>query len=63
MMNGGDLNDAVSRDDKGTVALLMKEHGITSPANDKPAAMVRDLFLTALNREPTQRKSRRSPPR
>jgi hypothetical protein len=55
MMNGGDLNDAVSREDKGTVALLMKEHGITSTANDKPAAMVRDLFMATLNREPTQK--------
>ena len=53
MMNGNDLNDAVGREDKGTVALLMKEHGITGPANDKPAVMIRDLFLATLNREPT----------
>ena len=55
MMNGGDINDAISRADKGTVALLMKDHGITSGANDKPAAMIRDLFLVTLNREPSQK--------
>ncbi len=53
MMNGGDLNAAVGRADKGTVALLMKDHGVTSAANDKPAPMIRDLFLATLNREPT----------
>ncbi len=55
MMNGGDINNAISREDKGTVALLMKEHGITSGANDKPTPMIRDLFLTTLNREPSQK--------
>ncbi len=36
MMNGGDINDAISREDKGTVALLMKEHHISNGANDNP---------------------------
>ena len=54
MMNGDDLNNAVGREDKGTVALLMKEHSITA-VSDKPSAMVRDLFLATLNREPTQK--------
>src|SRR6202023_1766830 len=27
MMNGGDINEAISREDKGTVALAMKKHG------------------------------------
>src|SRR6202011_668013 len=47
MMNGGDINEAISRPDKGTVALAMKKHG------DKPAAVIRELFLATLNREPT----------
>ncbi len=55
MMNGGDINDAIDRADKGTVALLMKEHGISTAFNDKPSAMIRDLFLATLNREPSQK--------
>ena len=55
MMNGGDINGAIDRADKGTVALLMKEHGISTAFNDKPSAMIRDLFLATLNREPSQK--------
>jgi hypothetical protein len=47
MMNGPDINDAIGRPDKGTVALALKKHG------DKPAAVIRELFLATLNREPT----------
>ena len=50
MMNGGDINDAISRADKGTVALAMKKSG-----GDKPSAVVRELFLATLNREPTSK--------
>jgi hypothetical protein len=53
MMNGADINDAISREDKGTVALLMKEHNISNAVNDKPAVMIRELFLATLNREPS----------
>ena len=55
MMNGGDINGAIDRADKGTVALLMKERGISTAFNDKPSAMIRDLFLATLNREPSQK--------
>ena len=47
MMNGGDINEAIERADKSTVALAMKKHG------DKPAAVIRELFMATLNREPT----------
>jgi hypothetical protein len=47
MMNGADINDTINRAGKGTVALAMKKHG------DKPAAVIRELFLATLNREPT----------
>ena len=47
MMNGEDINDAIGREDKGTVALAMKKHG------DRPALVIKELFLATLNREPT----------
>ena len=47
MMNGGDINEAIDRPDKGTVALAMKKHG------NRPAAVIKELFLATLNREPT----------
>jgi len=49
MMNGSDINETINRAGKGTVALAMKKHG------DKPAAVIRDLFLATLNREPTSK--------
>jgi hypothetical protein len=49
MMNGGDINEAINRAGKGTVALAMKKHG------DRPAAVIRELFLATLNREPTSK--------
>ena len=51
MMNGDDINDAIGRDDKGTVALAMKKHG------DQPAAVIKELFLATLNREPTPKET------
>ena len=48
MMNGADINETINRADKGTVALAMKKHG------DKSRAVIRDLFLATLNREPTE---------
>jgi hypothetical protein len=47
MMNGEDLNTAISRD-KGTVALAMAKART-------PAAVIAELYLTALNRPPTQK--------
>ncbi len=47
MMNGGDINEAIDRPDKGTVALAMKKHG------NRPAAVIKELFLATLNRDPT----------
>jgi len=49
MMNGGDINEAIGRADKGTVALAMKKHG------DRPPAVIKELFLATLNREPTSK--------
>jgi hypothetical protein len=45
MMNGEDINNAISRKDKGTVALAMR-----SGNNQK---IVTDLYLAALNRPPS----------
>jgi len=47
MMNGKEINDAVSRTDKGTLAESLKKHGGASDA------VIRDLYLAALNRYPT----------
>jgi hypothetical protein len=47
MMNGADINDAISRADKGEVALAIKKHG------NNPRAVIHELFLATLNREPT----------
>jgi hypothetical protein len=47
MMNGQDINEAISSKDKGTVALVCKKHG------NNHAAVVKDLYLAALNRPPT----------
>lgn len=49
MMNGDDINTAINRKEKGTVTLsIAKGHG-------NEAAVIRELYLAALNREPTQR--------
>jgi Protein of unknown function (DUF1553)/Protein of unknown function (DUF1549) len=46
MMNGEDINKAISRPDKGTVALALK----SSRSSDM---VIRELYLTALNRPPS----------
>ncbi len=46
MMNGEDINTAINRKDKGTVAMAVAKHRGNAPA------IIRDLFLAALNREP-----------
>jgi Protein of unknown function (DUF1549)/Protein of unknown function (DUF1553) len=51
MMNGADINEAIGRADKGTVALALKKHG------DKPAPVIRELFLSTLNRDPTAKET------
>jgi hypothetical protein len=51
MMNGKDINDAIARKDKGTVALAV-EAG-TRVRSEKAA--INYMFLTALNREPTKK--------
>jgi hypothetical protein len=48
MMNGEDINTAITRPVKGTVALALAH-------NRTPAGVTRDLYLAALNREPTPR--------
>jgi hypothetical protein len=45
MMNGKDINDAISRKEKGAVALAIK--------NRSEQAAITELYLTALNRPPT----------
>jgi hypothetical protein len=56
MMNGKDINDAISRKDKGTVALAI-QYGTRArgTAADKEKAAISYMFLTALNREPTKK--------
>ncbi len=49
MMNGEDLNGAVARKDKGTVAQAMSRHG------SRPDAIITELFLASLNRKPSAR--------
>jgi hypothetical protein len=48
MMNGPEINDAISRKGKGTVALAMSRART-------PGAVIADLYLAALNRPPTVR--------
>lgn len=45
MMNGKDINDAITRKEKGTVALAMA----SAKSNE---AVIRKMYLAALNREP-----------
>ena len=47
MMNGKDINEAISRKQKGAVAIAIYKQ-------TEPAA-IRELYLTALNRPPTTR--------
>jgi hypothetical protein len=49
MMNGNDLNAAISSKDKGTVALAY------FATKKTPQAMIDTLYLSALNRHPTSR--------
>jgi len=48
MMNGDDINGAIARKDKGTVALAMKKKGANA------STVITDLFLATLNRPPRQ---------
>jgi hypothetical protein len=48
MMNGKEINDAISRKDKGTVALALSKR-------QNAQAVIADLYLAALNRPPTGR--------
>ena len=52
MMNGSDLNGAISSKEKGTVAL-------TYVTKKTPKAIMDHLYLTALNRLPTPNESER----
>jgi len=49
MMNGKDINDAISRQEKGAVALAIK--------NKSEQAAINELYLTALNRPPTAKET------
>src|SRR5260370_42242194 len=46
MMNGADLNEAISRKDNGTVAKIQAR-------NRQASAILIELYLTTLNRRPT----------
>jgi hypothetical protein len=48
MMNGEDINNAITDKDQGTVAVILKRKGVT------PRSAMHDLFLAALNRPPTE---------
>jgi hypothetical protein len=48
MMNGKEINDAISRKEKGTVAMAVAQARV-------PATVVTELYLAALNRPPTAR--------
>ncbi|HZV04258.1 MAG TPA: DUF1549 and DUF1553 domain-containing protein [Gemmataceae bacterium] len=50
MMNGKDINDAIARKDKGAVALVIRKH--------TEKAAIQELYLTALNRPPTDKEVR-----
>jgi hypothetical protein len=50
MMNGKDINEAISRKDKGAVAIAIK--------NRSEGAAIDELYLTALNRKPTPKEVR-----
>jgi hypothetical protein len=50
MMNGKDINEAISRKEKGAVAIAIR--------NRTEAAAIQELYLTALNRPPTPREYR-----
>lgn len=47
MMNGKDINDAISNKDKGSVAMAIKRRGATFES------VLKDLYIAALNRPPT----------
>jgi hypothetical protein len=49
MMNGKDINDAISHKEKGTVARAMTKKGSTAKS------VIRYLYIAALNREPTEK--------
>src|SRR5262245_18437711 len=51
LMNGKEINDAIMDKDNGTVAAVLKKRAFS--ANAAKVAM-RDLFLAALNRPPTE---------
>jgi hypothetical protein len=48
MMNGQDINTAINRKGKGTVAMAVAKYGATNPRG-----VIRQLYLASLNREPT----------
>jgi hypothetical protein len=50
MMNGKDINDAISRKEKGAVAIAIR--------NRSEKAAIEELYLTALNRPPTAREAK-----
>jgi hypothetical protein len=56
MMNGKDINDAIARKDKGTVALAIAYGSrVRGAPAEREGAAIRYMYLTALNREPTKR--------
>ena len=47
LMNGKEINDAVTEKDKGTVINALRRHGVTT------RTVMEDIYLAALNRHPT----------
>ncbi len=47
LMNGKEINDAVTEKDKGTVINALRRHGATT------RTVMEDIYLAALNRHPT----------
>ncbi|HZT79425.1 MAG TPA: DUF1549 domain-containing protein, partial [Gemmataceae bacterium] len=55
MMNGKEINDAIQRKDKGTLAMISRSRGGYGDPNRRfyNRAIINDLYLTVLNRRPT----------
>jgi hypothetical protein len=49
MMNGKEINEAITRKEKGTLATILNKR------KGQPRAIVNDLFLVTLNRPPSQK--------
>ena len=55
-MNGQDINKAITDEKEGTVAAVLKKRAFSA---DGARVAMRDLFMAALNRPPTQKEFER----